>query len=428
MKYTLIPLLFIMPLILFSQEVQFGFHLEPHFTVVERADFSKRLNGNYLGYVNREVRAILKSQEVESGIYEIQGHWYNAQEIKKEGFAQALPLEREVQASYRQNVQGSMTLLNQGRSPRVRNFPQFPRDPVSPGDRWEAPLSMEVENLRGDLWAEIPLYCGYSFEGQGEYNGRPVYFIKAQYALRYSKGSNASADRFLTNLSGSHVVTITVDVETMSPILMRDNFQEQWTFTDGQTLEKRGFNLTFYKGVSLLNQGEFLDNLNSGFSRNIPVIPSLTEDQQNQQQNSQEDRQNSENQQIQQLMDEEDLTVHQSTEGLTLSLNNLHFLPDQAVILLEDRPLLDRIAQALSTVEKKTFLVCGHTADVGSQESQLLLSLQRAQVVVQELIDRGISPDRFLYRGVGGSEPLADNQTDQGRRINRRVEITLLED
>ena len=70
----------------------------------------------------------------------------------------------------------------------------------------------------------------------------------------------------------------------------------------------------------------------------------------------------------------------------------------------------------------------GHTADVGSLESQINLSQVRAKTIVDELSSRGIDADRFLYTGVGGLEPLGDNSTDQGRRINRRVEIIILED
>jgi flagellar motor protein MotB len=61
-------------------------------------------------------------------------------------------------------------------------------------------------------------------------------------------------------------------------------------------------------------------------------------------------------------------------------------------------------------------------------ESQILLSQDRAKLIVQELTGRGIDAERFLYSGMGGLEPLGDNNSDEGRKLNRRVEILILED
>jgi outer membrane protein OmpA-like peptidoglycan-associated protein len=47
--------------------------------------------------------------------------------------------------------------------------------------------------------------------------------------------------------------------------------------------------------------------------------------------------------------------------------------------------------------------------------------------MIDELVKRGITAGRFIYKGWGGQKPLADNSTDEGRRLNRRVEITILE-
>jgi outer membrane protein OmpA-like peptidoglycan-associated protein len=55
------------------------------------------------------------------------------------------------------------------------------------------------------------------------------------------------------------------------------------------------------------------------------------------------------------------------------------------------------------------------------------LSLERAQRMIDELVRRGIPAERFMYKGWGGERPLGDNATEEGRRLNRRVEITILE-
>jgi outer membrane protein OmpA-like peptidoglycan-associated protein len=55
------------------------------------------------------------------------------------------------------------------------------------------------------------------------------------------------------------------------------------------------------------------------------------------------------------------------------------------------------------------------------------LSIQRAKRMVDELVSRGIPASRFMYKGWGGTKPLADNTSETGRSRNRRVEITILE-
>jgi outer membrane protein OmpA-like peptidoglycan-associated protein len=103
------------------------------------------------------------------------------------------------------------------------------------------------------------------------------------------------------------------------------------------------------------------------------------------------------------------------------------FYPDSDELLPAERPRLDRIAQVLSQVSGRTFLVEGHTAAVGYPAGEMELSIQRAKGMVDELVHRGIPPDRFIYRGWGGTKPLGNNGDEAGRARNRRVEITILE-
>jgi len=63
---------------------------------------------------------------------------------------------------------------------------------------------------------------------------------------------------------------------------------------------------------------------------------------------------------------------------------------------------------------------------VGSKESQYKLSVERAQTIIEEMVDRGLAPSRFVYQGIGGDEPVAPNDTEEGRAQNRRVEVIIL--
>ncbi len=89
-------------------------------------------------------------------------------------------------------------------------------------------------------------------------------------------------------------------------------------------------------------------------------------------------------------------------------------------------PVLRRQAALLAEqFEGLDIYVCGHTDSTGSQEGNMLLSLERAQAVGNFLTSVGVSPTRLKIQGFGWDYPVADNATDKGRALNRRTEILL---
>jgi len=124
--------------------------------------------------------------------------------------------------------------------------------------------------------------------------------------------------------------------------------------------------------------------------------------------------------------EDQQIQIERSTEGITLNLPRIHFYPDQARILPREKKRLDKLASLLNKVPEASVMVKGHTADVGSKESQYKLSVERAQTIIEEMVDRGLAPSRFVYQGIGGDEPVAPNDTEEGRAQNRRVEVIIL--
>ncbi|WP_304223615.1 OmpA family protein [Gracilinema caldarium] len=119
-------------------------------------------------------------------------------------------------------------------------------------------------------------------------------------------------------------------------------------------------------------------------------------------------------------------------EGVKLTVRDIRFVADSDEILSSERGRLDIIARALQSVAgagavQPLILVEGHTAAVGRPAGEQELSVRRAKKIVDELVARGIPADRFIYKGWGGTKPLADNSTETGRAKNRRVEITILQ-
>jgi outer membrane protein OmpA-like peptidoglycan-associated protein len=114
--------------------------------------------------------------------------------------------------------------------------------------------------------------------------------------------------------------------------------------------------------------------------------------------------------------------------GLTISLEDIRFEADSALLLDSEKAKLRAIADILSAYSGSDLLITGHTARAGSRTSQMELSEERAASVGGYLVELGVRDQYHVFtRGVGADEPVADNSTEEGRARNRRVEITILE-
>jgi len=106
-----------------------------------------------------------------------------------------------------------------------------------------------------------------------------------------------------------------------------------------------------------------------------------------------------------------------------LVLEGVNFDFDKAALRQEDLAIIDRDAADLDKWGNVNIEVAGHTDNRGSDKYNMNLSQQRAEAVRNYLISKGIAADRLTAKGYGESQPVADNDTDEGRFKNRRVEL-----
>ena len=123
-----------------------------------------------------------------------------------------------------------------------------------------------------------------------------------------------------------------------------------------------------------------------------------------------------------------DVVVKTVDEGISISMEDIGFYPDSAVLLPGELEKLNRIAEILSRYPDRDILVGGHTALAGTSAGRMNLSIERARAVADYLLSKNVrTADRIVIQGFGAEVPVADNSTEEGRRRNRRVEITILE-
>ena len=89
--------------------------------------------------------------------------------------------------------------------------------------------------------------------------------------------------------------------------------------------------------------------------------------------------------------------------------------------------VIDELVAYMNRKDDERIELGGHTDNVGSAKSNLVLSEARANTVRNYLIQKGIDPSRIIAKGYGLSKPIADNRTEDGRAQNRRTEVTVLE-
>lgn len=109
-------------------------------------------------------------------------------------------------------------------------------------------------------------------------------------------------------------------------------------------------------------------------------------------------------------------------------LEGVNFNFDRAALRPEERDVIDKDFAKLKEWGDVKIEVAGHTDSIGSDRYNMGLSLRRANTVRNYLISKGIHADRLVAKGYGESQPIASNDTDEGRAQNRRVELNQIKE
>jgi OmpA-OmpF porin, OOP family len=118
-----------------------------------------------------------------------------------------------------------------------------------------------------------------------------------------------------------------------------------------------------------------------------------------------------------------DASVCQQLFSELLGKGNIRFESARASIDLDSRGLLDRLVEIAMRCPNANIEVAGHTDSDGQDAANLTLSEKRAQAVVDYLEKAGLPASRFTALGYGSTQPVAGNNTDEGKSQNRRIEF-----
>jgi outer membrane protein OmpA-like peptidoglycan-associated protein len=122
-----------------------------------------------------------------------------------------------------------------------------------------------------------------------------------------------------------------------------------------------------------------------------------------------------------------DIRVIRQGDDLVLNMpSNVTFATNEASVQPQFRATLDQVADVLRQYNQTYVDVYGHTDSTGSDAYNLSLSQRRATSVADYLSGHGVQSARLGTRGFGETQPVADNNTEEGKAANRRVEIKLV--
>jgi outer membrane protein OmpA-like peptidoglycan-associated protein len=303
---------------------------------------------------------------------------------------------RDYESEFERDRLGYLSIDPKYYMPVVRNVPVFPGRDLRTGEKWSAD-GYEIHDFQDSFGIadpyRIPFTANYEFLGSRQWKGKTYPAFSVTYRI-LAEPPAARGRVWPQRIIGASDQTVYWDSKLGQPAAYEEQFRMVFVLSSGNTVEYRGS-----------AQAEIIESPEMDKDK---IIEEIAED-------------------INRLSIP-DTTVKKVDEGITISLEDIQFRADTAVMLPGESRKLDKIAEILARYKDRDIMVSGHTALAGTAEGRQKLSEERAAVVAEYLIAKGVrGPERVVVRGFGADRPVADNRTGDGMRKNRRVEITILE-
>jgi outer membrane protein OmpA-like peptidoglycan-associated protein len=303
---------------------------------------------------------------------------------------------REYTSEFDRDALGHISIDRKYYMPVVRNVPVFPGRDLKPGEQWTAE-GHEMHDFRDSFGIDdpyrIPFTATYTFLGNREWRGKTYPAFSVSYRILSEPGA-VPGRLWPARIRGASDQTVYWDRNIGQARAYEESFRMIFELSDGRTVE--------YRGTA---EAEIIESFQMDKEQ---IAGEITRD-------------------IRRL-EIENASVRVVDEGVAISLENIQFQADTAVMLPGEKTKLDKIAEILLRYGDRDILVAGHTAQAGTEAGRLALSRERAGVVADYLIEKKVrTAGRVVVRGYGAEKPVADNRTEEGMRRNRRVEIIILE-
>ena len=284
--------------------------------------------------------------------------------------------------------------------PVIRNVPSFPEGDVPVGGTWSAP-GTESHDFRSDFGIpdplQFPFTASYRYEDNVTRDGVACALFTIDYEVLHPVTPPRGAGRMTpTNIAGYSHQRYWWNIAERKPAFFEESFDFHFTFNTGDEVDYKGDSSGRLVVSAPLDRARVAEDIQKQLdAQGIPGV-----------------------------------SVQPTDQGVTITLENVNFPPNSDQLLPAEQDKLRRIAAMLKGYTDRDISVAGFTARApGYTDSEYQkLSEQRANAAANFLLSAGaVAPEKLSARGMGASSPIGDNSTEDGRRKNRRVEITILE-
>lgn len=380
---------------LFSIELKYRFEPGSKFKVETNIQGSQSINRSAPFLYTQYYKVNTNIIEIdESGIALIQddGYYYINDNINNNDIQE---IKENILVKYHKDSKGTTFVPVASIFPVMRNIPMFPDENVIPGTTWESE-GLEVHDFFStNSISQLPVKVSYKFIGV---DSDPLQTAEISYICNIdvtNTGDN-SIDPKIYKVTGTSNNTLFFSLKENRPL--KEIYERDYVII-----------------TSTMDMYRFVDSGNRVWNKIESTIDKKKE------------LAKIENDIKDQEL--EDVNISETTDGLKLSLENISFEPDSAVLTKQEALRLKEIAKILTKYKDKHIRIVGHTADRGTPEAQMKLSALRAKAVAKELLHyNAISSKNTEIQGKGASEPIASNKTEKDRKKNRRVEIFITEE
>jgi outer membrane protein OmpA-like peptidoglycan-associated protein len=303
---------------------------------------------------------------------------------------------REYESRFERDRMGYLSIEGKYFMPVVRNVPVFPGRDLLEGDTWTAE-GHEMHDFRDSFGIDepyrIPFTALYTFLGERIRDGKAYPAFSVSYRV-FSEPGAVPGRLWPRRVMGASDQIVYWDRDLGQAGAYEESFRMVFELSNGRTVEYRGRAQAEIVDAPVMDKEKIAGEIAGDIDK----------------------------------LGIENATVRVVEEGIAISLENIQFEADSAVLLPEEKAKLDKIGEILLKYPDRDILVGGHTALAGTAAARQRLSAERAAVVAEYLIGKGVrGADRVVVRGFGAERPAADNGARDGMSRNRRVEITILE-
>lgn len=351
-------------------------------------NFKVYLNGKYKGLNVREMKGILDINYSTINLH-VKGDIYHLKKIISNKGNTGFEINKFESCNFILSKDGIIDQSSDTIFPPIQGIPYFPDKDLAIGDIFENNGKAIVALYDREDIEILEVKAVTQYIGKKEFM-RNVYDC---FRISYKYGKILKSNN-IKAAWGQHNLLFFFDNKNGKPVFMKDNFVEEFELENGDKIKHDGFYDYFYKLILPMDKEELIVELKEDIDKELL----------------------------------KDLDFQKKEEGLSITINNLKFKADSTELLESENEKLNKLLELLLKIKDRSFMIIGHTALAGTEETRMKLSLNRAKTIAEFLINNGIKGERILYTGKGAAEPVVPNDTEENMKKNRRVEIIILED